>query len=147
MDRFNAVAIFAQEKTAKSLCRVSSNLDFPFSWISQRNTNNLRCNSSEPDVRRAHLREHPVQPLEWPVEVDLDPAGRRRDGLPAVLRAPTLDETHPDGAHPRQLVHRLEALVHRLREELGELLVVEDLQVATGRDLANLTTTVKYNRI
>ena len=105
----------------------------------------MRCKSSEPDVRRAHLREHPIQPLERPVEVDLDPAGRRRDGLPAVLRAPTLDETHPDGAHPRQLVHRLEALVHRLREELGELLVVEDLQVATGRDLANLKTTEIYN--
>ena len=50
-----------------------------------------------PDVRRAHLREDPVQPLERPVQVDLYPAGRRRHGLPPVLGAPTLDEAQPDG--------------------------------------------------
>ena len=39
---------------------------------------------------------------------------------------------------PGQLVHGLEPLIDGLGEERGELLIVEDLQVATGRDLANL---------
>ena len=50
-----------------------------------------------PDVRRSHLREAPVEPLEGPVQVHLDPARRRRHRLPPVLRAPTLDKAHPDG--------------------------------------------------
>ena len=84
------------------------------------------------------MREHPVQPLERPVQVQLDPAGRGRDRLPAVLGTPALDEAHADRAHASQLVDSLEALVNRLRQQGRELLVVEDLQVAAGRDLAYL---------
>ncbi len=58
--------------------------------------------------------------------------------VPSVLCAPALDEAHPDGAHSGQLVDRLEALVDGLRQERRELLVVEDLEVASGRNLANL---------
>jgi hypothetical protein len=54
-----------------------------------------------------------------------------------VLGAPALDEAHAYGAHPRQLVHRLEALAHRLAEERRKLLVVEDLQVAPWRQTSN----------
>lgn len=48
-----------------------------------------------------------------------------------------LDETHADGAHLGELVHGLEAVVDRLGEQLGELLVVEDLEAAAARDLAH----------
>ena len=54
-----------------------------------------------------------------------------------VLRAPALDEGHPDGAHLGQLVHCLEPVVDGLGEECGELLVVEDLEAAAGGDLAD----------
>jgi len=71
------------------------------------------------------------------VQVHLDPAGGGEHVLPPVLHAPALDEGHADGAHAGQGVHCLEALVDPLGEEGGELLVVEDLQVAAGGDLAN----------
>lgn len=41
-------------------------------------------------VRGAHLGQHLVQPLQRPVQVDLDPAGRARDVLAVVLGAPAL---------------------------------------------------------
>ena len=88
-------------------------------------------------VRRTHLREHLVEPLQWTVEVDLDPTGRARNVLSVVLGAPALDEAHPDRAHLGELVDGLEAVVHRLAEQLRKLLVVEDLEAAAGRDLAD----------
>ncbi len=84
-----------------------------------------------------HLREYFVKPLQRAVEVDLNPAGRGGDCLPPVLRAPPLHKAHADGAHARQLEHALKALVHRLAEQRGKLLVVEDLEVASGWDLAD----------
>lgn len=66
-----------------------------------------------------------------------DPARRARHVLPMVLGPPTLDEAHANGAHLRQLVHGLEAVVDALREQLGELGIVEDAQGAPGRDLAD----------
>ena len=59
--------------------------------------------------------------------MQLDPTGRGRHRLSAVFRAPTLDEAHADGAHVLELVDGLEALGDRLREQRGELLVVENL--------------------
>ena len=41
-------------------------------------------------MRGAHLGQHLVQPLQRPVQVDLDPAGRARDILAVVLGAPAL---------------------------------------------------------
>ena len=38
----------------------------------------------------AHLEEDAVEPLERAVEVELDPARRRRDRLTTVVRAPAL---------------------------------------------------------
>ena len=72
------------------------------------------------------------------MQVHLDPAGGGEHVLPPVLHAPALDEGHADGAHAGQGVHRLEALVDPLGEEGGELLVVENLETATRRDLAHL---------
>ena len=57
--------------------------------------------------------------------------------LSVVLSTPALDEGHPDGAHLCQLVNCLEPMGDGLGEEGGELLVVEDLQAAAGRDLAD----------
>ena len=69
--------------------------------------------------------------------MNLDPAWGTCNVLSVVLRAPALDETHADGAHFGELVDGLEALVDRLRQELGKLLVVEDLQAAAGRYFAD----------
>lgn len=44
-----------------------------------------------------------------------------------VLCSPTLHKTHADGAHPGELVNRLEALVNWLSKEGCKLLVVENL--------------------
>ena len=54
-----------------------------------------------------------------------------------VLSAPSLHKGHPDGAHLGQLVDGLKAVVNRLSEQSGELLVVENFQAAAGRDLAD----------
>ena len=67
----------------------------------------------------------------------LDPARSAGHSLSPVLRPPTLDEAHPDSTHAGQLVHRLEPLVHRLRQEVRKLLVVEDLEMAPRGDLAD----------
>ena len=48
---------------------------------------------------------------------------------PPVLGSPAFDKAHANGAHAGQLVHGLEALVDRLSQEGGKLLVVEDLQI------------------
>jgi len=69
--------------------------------------------------------------------MQFDPAGRRGDRLASVLGTPALDERHADGAHARQLVDGLESLRHGLRQQGGELLVIEDLQIAAGRYLTD----------
>ena len=71
------------------------------------------------------------------MQMHLDPARGGEHVLPPVLHAPALHEGHPDGAHAGEGVHRLEALVDALSKQGGELLVVEDLEVAAGGDLAN----------
>jgi len=88
-------------------------------------------------ARTSHLSEHLVQPLERAVKVNLNPAGGRGDILSVVLGAPTFHEAHPDCAHLGQLVHCFKPMVHRLGEKCGELLVVENLETATRRDLAD----------
>ena len=59
---------------------------------------------------RAHLVEHSVQPLQWSVEMELDPTGRRSHRLAPILGSPAFDEAQADRAHPRQLVDSLETL-------------------------------------
>lgn len=83
------------------------------------------------------MSEHPVEPLERAVQVQFDPTRRRRDRLAAVLGAPAFHEAHSDRAHPRELVNSLKALVDRLREQGGEFLIVEYLQIATWGDFAD----------
>ena len=86
---------------------------------------------------RAHLRENLIEPLQGPVQVHLNPAGCACHVLPVILCPPALDKAHADGAHLRELEDSFEAMVDRLAEELRELLVVEDLEAAAGRDLAD----------
>ena len=83
------------------------------------------------DARGAHLCEDLVQPLQRAVEVQLNPAGSAGHRLPPVFCSPTLDEAHPNRAHPGQLVHSFEALVYRLSQESCEFLVVKNLQVTS----------------
>ena len=97
----------------------------------------------------ADLSEDPVQPLQRPVKVKLNPAGGAGHGLPPILRPPALgdnqmshnhdhhdvpdlDEWHPDGAHPGERVDRLEPVIDWLRQLRGELLIVENFQIAPG---------------
>lgn len=58
--------------------------------------------------------------------------------MPHILYKPLyLDKTHPDGAHLGEFIHHLEAMINRLRQQLGKQLVVEDLEAASTRDLAD----------
>ena len=47
-------------------------------------------------VRRAHLGEYVVEPLQRAVQVDLDPARGRRHVLAVVVGAPALHKRHPE---------------------------------------------------
>ena len=69
--------------------------------------------------------------------MDLDPARGGRHLFPPVLLAPALHEGYPDGAHPGQVVDSLEAVVDTVGEESVELLSVEYLESAVGRDLSD----------
>lgn len=89
------------------------------------------------DAWGAHLGEDLVKPLQRPIQVQLNPAGGAGHCLSPVFCSPAFDEAHANGAHARQLVDGLEALVDRLSQEGGKLLVVEDLQVASWWDLAD----------
>ena len=71
------------------------------------------------------------------MKVDLDPARCAGDHLSPVIHPPALDEAHPDGAHAGEAVDSLEPAVDRLRQALGEVLVVEDVHVAAGGYLAD----------
>ena len=90
--------------------------------------------------------------------MNLHPTGRACDVLAMVLCPPALNETHANRAHLRELVHRLEAVVDGLAEQRGELLIVEDLERAARRDLADgrgveavvkitVTTLYKYTAV
>ena len=48
--------------------------------------------------------------------------------LSVVLSAPALDKGHADGAHLRQLVDRLEPVVHGLGQQRRKLLVQNTVQ-------------------
>jgi len=88
-------------------------------------------------ARAAHLGQDLVQPLQGAVEVNFDPAGSRCNVLSVILCAPAFDERHPDRAHLGQLVHSLESVIHALRQQCGELLIIENFETASWGDLAD----------
>ena len=94
-------------------------------------------NRSTRAQRCAHLRQDLVQPHERSVQVYLHPARGAGDVLAVVLRPPALDEAHPDGAHLGEFVDGFEAVVDRLGQHTGKLLVVEDLEAALWRNLTD----------
>lgn len=53
------------------------------------------------------------------------------------IRSNYLDKAHPDGAHLSELVHHLKTVVDWLWQQLGEQLVVEDLEAAATGDFAH----------
>lgn len=69
--------------------------------------------------------------------MDLDPAGCRGNVLPVVLGPPALHKGHPDGAHLGQLIDSLKAVTNCAAQELGKLLIREDLETATWRYFAH----------
>ena len=105
--------------------------------MEERHTHKRRSRNGVDLSGRPHLRQHLVQPHERPVKVDLNPAGRAGDILPVVLGTPPLHKAHANGAHLGQLVDGLKALVDREGQQLGKLLVVEDLEAAARRNLAH----------
>jgi len=88
-------------------------------------------------ARTSHLGEHLVQPLKRAMKVNLNPARGGSDILPVILCPPPLHKTHPDRTHLGQLVDCLESMVDRLSEESSKLLVVENLEAASGRNFAH----------
>lgn len=69
--------------------------------------------------------------------MNLNPARCRGYILTMVLCTPTLDKAHTDGTHLGEFVDHLKAMVDVLGEEGSKLLVVEDLERASWRDLAD----------
>ncbi len=59
--------------------------------------------------------------------MDLNPARRACHVLAMVLGSPALDKAHADRTHLGKFIHSLEAVIDRLTEKLGELLVVKNL--------------------
>lgn len=88
-------------------------------------------------MRRSHLRQNLVQPLQRPVQMHLDPTRRTSHILSMVFGTPAFNETHPNGAHFSQFVYCFETVVHTLREQLRELGIIEDPQRTTGRNFAH----------
>lgn len=58
----------------------------------------------------------------------LHPTRRTGNIIPLVFAAPSLDETHADGAHLGQLVNRLKPMMNRLIQQPCKLGIVENLQ-------------------
>ena len=54
-----------------------------------------------------------------------------------IFCSPALDKRHSDGAHLGQLVDGFEPMVDRLGQQGRKLLVVENLQTAAWRNLAD----------
>lgn len=88
-------------------------------------------------MRRSHLSQNFVQPLQRAIQMNLYPAGGASHILAVVLGPPALDKAHPYSAHFSEFVDSLKAVVDRLTEEGCEFLVVEDLQAAARRNLAD----------
>ena len=62
--------------------------------------------------------------------MNFDPARRTGDDLAPILGAPAFNEAHSNRAHACKLVDGLEALIHRLGEQLCEFLIVEYVEGA-----------------
>lgn len=65
-------------------------------------------------VRRPHLGEHLIEPLQWPMQMYLNPTRCRCNILTMIFSTPTLYKGHAYCAHFRQLIDCFEPAVHRL---------------------------------
>ena len=83
------------------------------------------------------MREDSVQPLQRAMKMNLNPTRRTSDVLAMVLGTPPLHKAHSDSAHLCECVDSLKALIHTLGKELSKILIVENLQRATGRYFAD----------
>lgn len=71
------------------------------------------------------------------MKMNLNPARGACDILAMILSSPALHKTHADSTHLSQLIHDFKAMVNRLSQQLGEKLVVEDLETAATGNLAD----------
>ena len=83
------------------------------------------------------MGEDLVQPHERPVEVHLDPARSASHILAVVLRPPPFNKAHANRAHLCELKNSFKSLINTLGQQLGKVLVVEDLQRTSWRYLAD----------
>lgn len=67
----------------------------------------------------------------------LYPAWSGSDGLSTVLGPPPFDEAHSYSAHSGQLINSFKSLTDALREQRREFLVVKDLEITAGWNLAD----------
>lgn len=67
----------------------------------------------------------------------LNPTWRAGNCLPAIFSSPAFHKTHSNHTHLCQTIDCLEALVDWLGQQLRELLIIEDFQVASGRNFAH----------
>lgn len=63
---------------------------------------------------RSHLREHFIEPLQWPMQVYFNPARCRCNILTMIFSTPTLDKGHAYCTHFCELIDSFESTVDRL---------------------------------
>lgn len=85
--------------------------------VASGNTTSQVMQNSLNESKQGHIPRAVVEMRDIEVRVAVVP----------VLRSPALHKAHANGAHASELVHRLEALIHRLSQESCKLLIIEDL--------------------
>lgn len=63
---------------------------------------------------RSHLREHFIEPLQWPMQVYFNPARCRCNILTMIFSTPTLHKGHAYCTHFCELIDSFESTVDRL---------------------------------
>ena len=69
--------------------------------------------------------------------MDLNPTRSTGDCLSPIISSPALDEADSNRTHPSELVDCLESFMDGLSKALGEILIVEHLEVVAWGNLAD----------
>lgn len=78
-----------------------------------------------------------VQPLQWPIEMNFNPAWSAGHILPVILCPPAFHKAHSYGAHLCEFIDCLESMVYRLRQKSCKFLVVENFETTSRRYFAD----------
>lgn len=87
-------------------------------------------------ARFVHLRQHLVEPPQRSVQMHFNPTRSAGDVVTVIFHSPAFHERYADRAHFGQLEHGLKPVFHGLRQQVGEIPVVEYAQRKTLRDFA-----------